>query len=145
MANAGLRESEVINLQRKDFHFDEELLFIREGKGQKDRVVPLNHAVLKDMALKYAKDLQPDDKLFDITRHGVYGLVKRYAKRAEIERNVHPHQLRHSFAVYSLKSGVDLRSLQKMLGHSRLETTAIYLQLTAGDLLEVTRNHPLPY
>lgn len=145
MANAGLRVSEVINLQRKNFHFEEDLLIVRGGKGNKDRVIPLTHQTLRILAYNYTEDLKPEDKLFDLSRQSIYGMVVRYAKRAQIDHHINPHQLRHTFAVHTLKAGVDLRSLQKMMGHSRLQITTIYLDITVEDISETTRNHPLPY
>lgn len=145
MANAGLRTSEVITLRKGDFRFDEDRVIIRCGKGGKDRVVPLTNATLRALAEQWTSHMGVDDPLFDLTRQAVYALVQRYTERAGIERHVHPHQLRHSFAVYSLKSGMDLRTLQSILGHTHLNTTAIYLRLTADDVVTEARNHPLPY
>lgn len=145
MASAGLRESEVVCLKRKDILFDEDKFYVRGGKGGVDRMIPLTHRELKDQLKKYCEGLPPDTQLFDISRQGIYGLVRRYAKRANIEYAVHPHMLRHSFAVYCLKNGVDLRTLQKLLGHKHLNTTAIYLELTGEDIIDACRNHPLPY
>lgn len=145
MANAGLRASEVLGLRMGDFRFDEDKLIVRGGKGAKDRVIPLTNPTLRSLGEKWTANMGPDDMLFDITRQAIYALVQRYAKRAGIERHVHPHQLRHSFAVYSLKSGMDLRSLQQVLGHTHLNTTAIYLKLTVEDVITEARNHPLPY
>ena len=144
MANAGLRVSEVVSLQKNNFRFDEEKLFVT-GKGKKSRMIPLTHPDLYRLAEQYTKDMNPEDLLFDLERQSINALVKRYAKRAGILEKVHPHMLRHSFAVYSIKEGMDIRNLQKILGHSSLNNTAIYLDLTGEDLIQSSKNHPLPY
>lgn len=146
MANAGLRTSEVLALRRSAFRFDEDRLIVRAGKGGKDRVVPLTNPTLRSLAEQWTASMGPDDLIFDIgSRQAIYSLVQRYAERAGIERHVHPHQLRHSYAVYSLKSGMDLQTLSMVLGHTHLNTTAIYLRLTSEDVITEARNHPLPY
>lgn len=144
LACLGLRASEVCDLTRRAFNFDEETLTVR-GKGKKDRVIPLLHLETVKLAEAYVKDMPPDQNVFQISRQAVASLVDRYAKRAGIDQHVHPHMLRHSFAVYSLKSGVDIRSLSKALGHKNLTTTAIYLDIVAEDVKTAYRNHPLPY
>jgi len=144
MANIGLRVSEVVGLKRKHFRFDEEKLLVT-GKGKKQRMVPLTHPELYRLAQQYTRDMEPNDLLFDLERQSINALVNRYAKRAEIHIKVNPHMLRHSYAVFSIKQGMDIRNLQKILGHSSLNNTAIYLDLTREDIIESSKNHQLPY
>jgi integrase/recombinase XerD len=147
MACGGLRASEVIALQRKNFLFEEDKFMVRNGKGAVDRLIPLTNRDLRETSLKYVEmfNLQSDDCLFDISRQSIYGLVRRYAQRAGIQQKVHPHMLRHSFAVYCIKSGMDIRTLQQIMGHKYITTTSVYLQVTGEDIIESSRNHPLPY
>ena len=70
--------------------------------------------------------------------------VENYGKLANIDQPIHPHMLRHSFAVHCLKSGMNLRTVQKMLGHSSLTTTQIYLDITGDDIKQDYFDHPLP-
>lgn len=132
MSNCGLRNSEVCNLEWDQFDFDDRTVIIREGKGGKDRVVPMDAKTL-DLVLEY-KDIHDEWALFDISERSIQRLVKKYAKIARIDRNVNPHMLRHTFAVGFLKAGGNLRTLQRILGHTSLTTTQIYLDITAQDV-----------
>ena len=76
---------------------------------------------------------------------GFRAMVKRYGKRCGLEKDVHPHMLRHTFAVHCLKSGMNLRTVQKLLGHEHLTTTQIYLDVTGQDVADDFYAHPLPY
>ncbi|RLF48632.1 MAG: hypothetical protein DRN20_04150 [Thermoplasmata archaeon] len=144
----GLRVSELCNLRVEDIDFENEFIIVRDGKGGKDRVVPVDHITL-DMIEIYLGDRR--EGVLILSRKGgklstrqVERLVDKYAKKAKIKQRVYPHMLRHSFAVHCLKAGMNLRTVQKMLGHSSLTTTQIYLDLTAEDIKEDYNNHPLP-
>jgi len=142
----GMRNSEVCNCKVKHIDFQNLGVFVEQGKGSKDRFIP---TLTYDMVLQFQKyisdnDLKAEDKLWDITPRGFSAMVKKYGKRAGIERDVNPHMLRHSFAVHSLKAGVNLRSVQKSLGHSSLTTTQIYLDVLVEDIQEDYKQHPLP-
>ncbi|MFP4000686.1 MAG: site-specific tyrosine recombinase/integron integrase [Thermoplasmata archaeon] len=144
----GLRVSEVTSLKIQDINFDEGMITVRGGKGDKDRIVPIDDDTL-DLIQLYKGD--KDKGVLILSQRGkalsnrqVERIVKKYAKRAGLKKNVYPHMLRHSFAVHSLKSGMNLRSVQKMLGHASLTTTQIYLDLTGEDLKEDYEEHPLP-
>ena len=126
----GIRNSELINLKKRDIKEDE--LTIRQGKGYKDRIVPLeNH--LSDLLQYHTAKMPLDDKVFPLTSAQIRNISHRYQPKYEV---VKPHTFRHSFAVHCLKSGMNLRSLQKILGHNDLATTAVYLDLIAKDLKE---------
>lgn len=144
----GLRVSELTSLKIEDIDFDDKMITVRGGKGDKDRVVPIDDETL-DLIQLYKKDA--DKGVLILSQRGealstrqVERIVKKYAKKAGIEKNVYPHMLRHSFAVHSLKAGMNLRSVQKMLGHSSLTTTQIYLDLTGEDVKKDYNDHPLP-
>jgi site-specific recombinase XerD len=117
----------------------------RGGKGYKDRTVPLNSDVRR--ALTVYGDARPtvaDDHLFvgqrgaPLQPQGVQQVVAKYARRAGLP-DVTPHVLRHTFAKHVLDAGEDLATVQRLLGHDRLETTAIYTQPTALDPEEAVR------
>ncbi|MFO7991164.1 MAG: tyrosine-type recombinase/integrase [Thermoplasmata archaeon] len=144
----GLRVSELVNLKIEDVDFTEGMITVREGKGDKDRVVPVDNHTL-DLIEFYVVDA--DEGYMILSERGkplstrqVERIVKKYAKNAHIKKNVYPHMLRHSFAVHCLKAGMNLRSVQKMLGHSSLTTTQIYLDLTGEDIKQDYESHPLP-
>jgi len=144
--NCGMRNSEVCNIIVENFNFEDLSVTIISGKGDKDRIIHVLTHELVLMLEKYIENnnLNLQDKLFDMKPRGFTAMVKRYGKRAGLEKNIYPHMLRHSFAVHSLKVGVNLRSLQKTLGHSSLTTTQIYLDIVGDDIKEDYRLHPLP-
>lgn len=145
MYKCGCRGAEVTNIYVRDINAEERKLNIIQGKGNQDRIVPIPLDFLIEIE-KYIKvhDLQPNDKVFDITTGGIRDVVKRYGERAGLQKKINPHMLRHSFAVHSLKSGRNLRSLQLALGHKQLSTTQIYLDITGQDLQEDFEHNPLP-
>lgn len=144
----GLRVSELRDLRIEDIDLEEEMLTVREGKGDKDRIVPVDADTL-DLIDYYIDDTDKGVLILSsrgnpLSTRQMERLVKKYAEEADIEKNVYPHMLRHSFAVHCLKSGMNLRSVQKMLGHSSLTTTQIYLDLTGEDIKKDYEEHPLP-
>lgn len=144
----GLRVSELTNLKIQDIDFDEGMITVRGGKGDKDRVVPVDADTL-DMIEFYMAGAEEGTLILSergepLSTRQIERIVKKYAKKANIKKNVYPHMLRHSFAVHCLKAGMNLRSVQKMLGHSSLTTTQIYLDLTGEDIKQDYEEHPLP-
>ncbi len=123
----GIRNSELINLKKKDIKPDQ--ITIRQGKGNRDRIVPID-ASLYDLLNFYTSNKTLEDKLFPLSDMSIRNIVHKY----EGDIDTHPHSLRHSFAVHCLKSGMNIRSLQKILGHSDLNTTAEYLDLIGDDI-----------
>ena len=130
----GLRVSEVVNLKKPDLNFQEELIHIKLSKGKKDRFVKIPESIKQ--ALESYSKLNEQETLFPSSREGklttatIQKIVKNSAKKAGIKKNVHPHTLRHSFATHLLEQGIDLRIIQKLLGHSDIKTTQIYLQVS---------------
>jgi integrase/recombinase XerD len=130
---AGLRSSEVISLKVSDIDSTRMVLRIEEGKGGKDRLAKLSPQMLKELRAWW-KEAKPRVFLFPsrfkaldhISARQYHRACRDAAIRARIDRSVHPHMLRHSFATHLLDQGVDIRVIQAMLGHKKLETTAIY-------------------
>jgi site-specific recombinase XerD len=130
----GLRVSEIVNLKKEDFNFSENLLHIRLSKGKKDRFAKIPESV-KEKLENYSK-LNSTEVFFPSNRGGelttatIQKIVKTATKKAGIKKRVHPHTLRHSFATHLLENGVDLKIIQKLLGHSDIKTTQIYTQIS---------------
>ncbi len=144
----GLRVSELTKLKIEDIDFGDATLMVRAGKGNKDRLIPVDHQTL-DMIEFFIEDatsgyLILSERNEKLSTRQVERLVEDYGREAGIEQKVHPHMLRHSFAVHCLKSGMNLRTVQKMLGHSSLTTTQIYLDITGDDIKQDYFEHPLP-
>ena len=126
----GLRGAEVINLRKKDIGSDS--LIVRGGKGGKDRMVPLDSELVNMLGI-YCDSMKADEHLFDVSVRQLRNIVYKYGVEGY---DIHPHTFRHSYAVYCLKNGMNLRALQKILGHSGLNTTQIYLDLAGSDIKE---------
>ncbi|MBQ8193388.1 MAG: tyrosine recombinase XerD [Bacilli bacterium] len=149
----GLRITELINLKITDV--DIENCFVRVfGKGKKERIVPVSDIALKYLII-YVKEYRNEilkshisDYLFvsnsykNISRQGFFKILKNECKRANIEKNVSPHVLRHSFATHLLKHGADLRIIQELLGHEDISTTQIYAHLVNEKIKEDYEYHP---
>jgi site-specific recombinase XerD len=134
--SAGLRVSEVAQLRVDDIDCGQMLIRVRQGKGQKDRFVMLS-ATLLEVLGGYAKLAQPSDWLFPGERAGHYisprtlnRVCQDAAKAAGIQKWITMHTLRHSFATHLLESGIDIRTIQKLLGHAKLETTSRYTHVS---------------
>jgi integrase/recombinase XerD len=130
LCRTGIRVRELANLRKKDI--GDKSLIVRQGKGKKDRVIPLQHELSGLLGL-YIDRLTPKDRVFAMTSRQLRNIVYRYAPEG---LDVHPHTLRHSFAVHCLKAGMNLRSLQKILGHTNLNTTSVYLDLVGKDVID---------
>jgi integrase/recombinase XerD len=133
----GLRFNEARTLQVSDIDRAHHRIHIRDGKGAKDRYVTLpdcTYQVLRQFwpTHRHPTWIFPAEKLSDgpMGRDGVLIALKAALKEARISKRITPHNLRHSYATHLLQAGVDLRSLQELLGHSNVNTTAIYTQLT---------------
>lgn len=141
---AGLRISEALNLRPGDIDARRMLVHVRLGKGAKDRMVKLSPqllAVLREYwrverpnAWLFPRTSDPDRPMEDGT---AYRAVVRAARRAGITRRVTPHTLRHSYATHLLEAGADLRSIQTLLGHRSLKTTARYTHVSQAHLRSV--------
>ena len=141
MYSSGLRVSELLNLNVNDIDFDLNIVRIF-GKGSKERIMPINEiatSFLYDYINIYRKTLlknKVNDILFlnsrgeKLSRQGFFKILKEIAREKGIKKELSPHTLRHSFATHLLNHGADLRSIQTMLGHEKIETTQIYTHVS---------------
>jgi integrase/recombinase XerD len=129
----GMRCDDLTSFTKRDIGKD--IITIRQGKGNKDRIVPLD-PVLKDLLMFHCSNINLDDRLFPISNAQVRNICHKY----QGEHHITPHTFRHSFAVHYLKSGGNIRCLQKILGHKDLNTTAVYLDLIADDIKDDYKN-----
>ena len=132
---AGPRVSEVVHVKVSDIDSSRNVIWIRGGKGRKDRQTLLSPKLL-DLLRCYWRWKRPNDWLFPgeklgqpITCAAIVLACKKAAEAAGISKAIHPHSLRHAFATHLLEAGVNLRSIQILLGHAKLETTARYLHV----------------
>jgi integrase/recombinase XerD len=141
--SAGLRVSEVCNLKITDIDSKNMQILIREGKGKKDRYSLLSKANL-EILREYWKKYHPTEYLFSgryrtdaITPRSVQLVMEKSLKKTKITKDVTVHTLRHSFATHLLDAGTDICYIQRLLGHTRITTTTIYLHLRRMDLLNI--------
>ncbi len=135
MWRTGVRVSEVINVTPKDIEHKNGVVNIRKAKGGRQRRVPLDQDTLKMLSdYVLALNIPEDQPVFPIQRNRVFSIVKKYGKMTGV--NIHPHTLRHSFAINMVRGGTDLRRVQLMLGHTSLSITQVYLQFNDNDLRE---------
>lgn len=151
---AGLRASELIELELTDLLLDEKLLRVL-GKGSRERLVPIGRRAV-DAVRRYLRELRPELESGEgrsvvflnqhgrpLSRMGAWKIVRRHVESAGIERRVTPHTFRHSFATHLLEGGADLAAVQEMLGHADISTTQIYTHVDRAYLKEVHRSfHP---
>ena len=154
MYACGLRVSETAALNLGSIKFDDETIRVK-GKGRKERLVPVGKTALR-LLDRYLSDVRPklvknqmEATLFlskngkKLDREWIWNIVKEAAKIAGINKNIHPHTLRHSFASHLLENGADLRVIQEMLGHADISTTQIYTHVNQKQLLDIHhRFHP---
>ena len=133
---AGLRRSEAAHLRVNDIDSGRMTITVRQGKGQKDRLVMLSPVLLHTLR-QYWRHNKPKQWLFPgenpdqpISDNDIFGVFHNAVRRARITKKVSPHSLRHSFATHLLESGTDLRTIQILLGHRSLKTTARYLHVS---------------
>lgn len=127
---SGMRIGEVIRLQKEEVNLDGKEIRINQGKGKKDRIVPLPRG-FKERHMQYIP--------FDFKDRSLQKTFRLYSEKSGLKAKkptVHFHSLRHGFATQCLRKGIGLRSIQLMLGHSDLSTTAIYLQLAPVEALK---------
>ena len=151
----GVRVSELINIKISDLFFDEEMIRVF-GKGSKERLIPIGGSA-RNWINKYLTGSRPllekkaksGNFLFlngrgtKISRMGAWKIVDRYVHEAGIEKEVHPHTFRHSFATHLLEGGADLRAVQEMLGHADISTTQIYTHIDREYIKQIHKQfHP---
>lgn len=158
--SSGLRRSEVAALDLTDVDLIDCVVFVRCGKGAKQRIVPIGQTAVEALT-KYLKFARPEFLHFPgatalflaSSRCGQRGrrlssasmpiIVHNAARKAGLTKRVTPHTLRHSFATHLLRAGADVRYVQELLGHNRIDTTERYTHLEIGDVAEAhRRSHP---
>lgn len=152
---SGIRLSECVRLDLTDVDLSEGTLLVRCGKGRKDRLLPLPAHAAQALD-NYLKESRPglarraSEQALFVTRDGrrlkpisVQFVVWWHAKRAGIRARISPHMLRHACATHLLQGGADVRHIQELLGHERLETTEVYTRVEIADLKDaLARAHP---
>lgn len=152
--SSGIRKKELRELTLNDVDFHDGFLRVK-GKGNKERIVPIGRIACRYLE-NYIKSVRPElikdpynNYLFLSLRgkmmgdDGVLMMVKKYAKKAKIKKNIYPHTFRHTCATVMLKNKANIRLVQELLGHESLNTTQIYTHVTITDLKEVhKRCHP---
>lgn len=153
--STGIRRMEAVNLNVHDVDGERGTLMIRQGKGSKDRMIPVGERALR-WIVKYRDEARPELTLADdhgrlfltrlgqtFTNDGMTQLVRRYILQADIGKTGSCHLLRHTMATLMLENGADIRFIQAMLGHSDISTTQIYTQVSIRQLKEIhTATHP---
>jgi integrase/recombinase XerD len=151
---SGLRVSELLDIKMEDIHLNQGYIIVK-GKGDKERMVPISDVstvALRNYIVKSREDLMKDKKtnyLFlnqqgqRLSRQGFFKLLKKLAHDAGVETECSPHTLRHSFATHLLENGMDLRTLQSLLGHEDISTTQIYTHISQKRIKEIYKEaHP---
>jgi integrase/recombinase XerD len=139
----GFRVSELLNLKLNDLNFDEMICQVRQAKGKKDRIVNIPQFLLKNLKKQItAQQESKQDYLFTgpkgrLTDRNIQKIVRIATKKAGIEKEVHPHTLRHSFATHLLENGTDIRKIQELLGHADLSTTQVYTHISTEELKKI--------
>ena len=152
--SCGLRVSELVNMKLSDLYLEDRVLLVR-GKGNKERLVPVSNKAIADLKRWFfdrnLMKIKPgeDDYVFlnrrgaHLTRTMILIMVKRQAEEAGIKKTISPHPFRHSFATALLQGGADLRSIQAMLGHEKIDTTLVYTHISNEQLRKaILEHHP---
>jgi integrase/recombinase XerD len=148
----GLRVSELVNLRYSQVNLNQGVIRIL-GKGNRERLIPLGEEAVRwlnefaraargEILLERQTDyLFPTRRGDRMTRQAFWHIIKRYARKAGVDRDLSPHTLRHAFATHLLNHGADLRVVQMLLGHSDLSTTQIYTHVARERMKELHQQH----
>ena len=152
--SCGLRVSELCTLKLSDLYFDEGFIKV-EGKGNKQRLVPISPRAIHEINLYFMDrnviDIKAgyEDFVFiskrgkNISRIMVFHIIKELSESIGLKKNISPHTFRHSFATHLLEGGANLRAIQSMLGHESIGTTEIYTHIDRNRLRnEIIEHHP---
>ena len=152
--SCGLRVSELVNMKLSDLYLEDRVLLVR-GKGNKERLVPVSNKAIADLKRWFfdrnLMKIKPgeDDYVFlnrrgaHLTRTMILIMVKRQAEEAGIKKTISPHTFRHSFATALLQGGADLRSIQAMLGHEKIDPALVYTHISNEQLRKaILEHHP---
>lgn len=152
--STGIRRAELINLEQSDLNLGQQVLAVRQGKGRKDRFVPIGERALV-WTQKYLSDIRPQLETSDLRTlfldaagrkmdpHQLSRAVQRYVQQSGVNKKGRCHLFRHTMATLMLENGADIRFIQDILGHTQLSTTEIYTRVSIHKLKEVHRlTHP---
>ncbi|MFC1966832.1 tyrosine-type recombinase/integrase [Chloroflexota bacterium] len=128
----GMRRAEMADLEARDVHA--EFIVVRDGKGGKDRVIPLAPSIAQKLSI-FVKGMEPNEKVFKLKAPCISMKIKNFARKAGLEY-FHAHSMRHKFATDLLERGADLKVVQELLGHENLSTTQVYLAVTSERMRE---------
>lgn len=143
MYACGFRVSELVNLKVNDINFEERAGNVRQGKGKKDRIFNLPEFLIEDLKIQVEKQKELNQEyLFTgpqgkLSERNLQKIISKASKRAGINKDVHCHTLRHSFATHLLENGTDIRKIQELLGHADLSTTQIYTHISREELKKI--------
>lgn len=149
----GIRISELLNLTLSNINIDDASVKVM-GKGSKERLIPMGDITIKylNMYINEYRNLILNGKTSEflfvnyngnrMSRQGFFKILKELADKANIEKEISPHILRHSFATHLLNNGADLRVIQELLGHENISTTEIYSHISNEKVKEDYKNHP---
>lgn len=135
MYSCAIRVGEVISLKIQDIDYSRQVIYIKDAKGGKDRMVPLAPELL-EVLNKYLDEYKPTHYLFTgqfepfYSERSIAQFLKTYSEKAGIEKQVNPHLLRHTGSTHMVEAGLDINILQRLLGHSSVKTTAIYTHIS---------------
>lgn len=151
---SGLRVSELLDIQMEDIHLNQGYVIVK-GKGEKERMVPISDMssiALRNYIIKSRELLLKGNQLnylfinnegHQLSRQGFFKILKKLASDAGVKTDCSPHTLRHSFATHLLENGMDLRTLQSLLGHEDITTTQIYTHISQKRIKEIYKSaHP---
>ena len=139
----GMRVSELTNLQIKDLQFNENIGYIKQAKGKKDRIFNIPQFLSNELKAQVEKQKKANQiYLFSgpkgkLSSRNIQKIIQKIAIKSEIKKDIHPHTFRHSFATHLLENGVDIRKIQELLGHSDLSTTQIYTHISTEELKKI--------
>nr|MBI4156208.1 tyrosine-type recombinase/integrase [Candidatus Woesearchaeota archaeon] len=139
--SSGLRVSELTNLKKNDLNLEANEGIVKSGKGDKDRIILFSKNLAEELKT-YLKDIK-SDYLFPGLRdnkmspRNIQKLIERLKPKAGISKDISPHTLRHSFATHLHEDGLDIRKIQVLLGHSRIDTTEIYTKVSIKNLKDI--------
>lgn len=152
--STGIRRMELVNLERQDLHASRGVLAIRQGKGKKDRFVPIGERALLWLG-KYLDDVRPELETADphtlfldatgrkLDPHQLSRAVQKYVVQSGVGKSGRCHLFRHTMATLMLENGADIRFIQQMLGHAQISTTEIYTHVSIVKLKEIhAATHP---
>lgn len=139
----GMRVSELLNLKANDLKFEEKIGHIKRAKGKKDRIFNIPQFLFEELKQQAEKQKNFNNEyLFSgpngrLSERNLQKIVQNAADKAQLNKDVHCHTLRHSFATHLLESGVDIRKIQELLGHADLSTTQIYTHISSEELKKI--------